>query len=87
MPYHVRKAYQGDNRDCYGSTQAELGDVTPPRAHYFLRERDIAAVVDYVQSDIQGKGAPDYDDCVAFWGVDATRCKMMAQSNFNGEKK
>ena len=79
MPYHVRQAYKGDNRDCYETTGAELEDAIPPRARYFLREREIEAVVDYVQSDIQGRGVPGYDDCVAFWGADATRCKRMAQ--------
>ena len=87
MPYHYRKAYRGDNRECYGSNSASLGDATPPRAHYFLSNRDIGAVVDYVQSDIQGRGAPGYDDCVAFWGADARHCKLMAQAEFNGEKK
>jgi mono/diheme cytochrome c family protein len=87
MPYHYRKAYRGDNRECYGSNSASLGDATPPRAHYFLSDRDVAAVVDYVQSDIQGRGTPGYDDCVAFWGADARRCILMAQSKSKGEKK
>ena len=87
MPYHVSQAYQGDNRDCYETTRAELDDATPPRARYFLRDREIAAVVDYVQSDIQGRGTAGYDDCVAFWGVEATRCKHMALQISNQEKK
>ncbi len=87
MPYHYRKAYKDDNRECYGSNSASLGDATPPRAHHFLSDRDVAAVVDYVQSDIQGRGTPSYDDCVAFWGVDARRCKLMAQAESNGEKQ
>jgi mono/diheme cytochrome c family protein len=78
MPYHERKAYTGKNRDCYEMTRAELEDAAPPRARYFLREPDIAVVVEYVQAYIQGRGQPDYDDCVAFWGAEATRCKLMA---------
>ncbi len=87
MPYHYRKAYKGSNRECYGSNSASLGDATPPRARYFLSDRDIGAVVDYIQTDIQGRGTPGYDDCVAFWGADARRCKLMAQAQLNGEKK
>lgn len=78
MPYHERKAYTGENRDCYAMTRAELEDAAPPRAHYFLSERDIAAVVEYVQVYIQGRGEPDHEDCVAFWGADAKRCRLMA---------
>ncbi len=87
MPYHVRQIYKGADRECYGSNSASLGDATPPRARYFLRDRDIEAVVDYVRNNIQGRGAPNYGDCVAFWGEEATRCKHMAQSKLNGERK
>lgn len=79
MPYHNRKAYRGDNRDCYESTRGELGDAMPPRARYFLRDSEIEDVVNYVAKQIQGKGEPGYSDCVAFWGADAKRCQMMAK--------
>lgn len=78
MPYHHRKAYAGENRDCYGMTKTDLGDATPTRAHYFLKEAEVDAVVEYVIQNVQGKGAPDHADCVAFWGQDAKRCRMMA---------
>ena len=79
MPYHDRKAYRGENRECYASTREELGDTMPPRARYFLKDADVEAVVNYVANEIQGKGEPDHADCVAFWGADAKRCRMMAQ--------
>ena len=79
MPYHNRKAYRGDNTDCYESTGKELGDAMPPRARYFLRDSEIEDVVKYVSNQIQGKGEPGYPDCVAFWGADAKRCQMMAK--------
>lgn len=79
MPYHNRKAYRGENRDCYESTRKDLGDAMPPRARYFLKDSEIEDVVNYVANEIQGKGEPGYSDCVAFWGADAKRCRMMAQ--------
>ena len=79
MPYHDRKAYVRENRDCYNVTKADLGDLAPPRAHYFLRAAEVDAVVEYVIEHVQGKGVPDHSDCVAFWGEDAKRCRIMAQ--------
>lgn len=77
MPYHNRKAYRGDDRNCYDSTKAELGDALPPRAHYFLREQDVDAVISYVVNHIQGKGSPNYADCATFWGGEARQCRSM----------
>jgi mono/diheme cytochrome c family protein len=79
MPFHDRKAYRGENTECYDNTGEELGDAMPPRARYFLKDAEIAEVVDYVANEIQGKGEPGYSDCTAFWGADAKRCRMMAQ--------
>jgi hypothetical protein len=79
MPYHDRKAYVGENRDCYNVTKTELGDSIPARAHYFLKDAEVDAVVEYVIQHVQGKGVPDHADCVAFWGQDARRCQNMAQ--------
>ena len=77
MPYHDRNAYRGDNRDCYEMTADEFGEQLPPKAPRVLREKEIEAVVAYVQARIQGRGQPNHDDCTAFWGADATRCKRM----------
>ena len=79
MPYHDRKAYRGESRECYASTREELGDALPPRARYLLRASEIEDVVVYVSHQIQGKGEPDYSDCIAFWGTTAKRCQMMAK--------
>jgi mono/diheme cytochrome c family protein len=76
MPYHDRNAYQG--AECYGGmTKADLGADFPPKAAIFLRAEEIEAVADYVQTQLQGKGAPTHDDCVAFWGPDSHECAAM----------
>lgn len=81
MPYHDRKAYRGDDRSCYESTKEELGDNMPPRARAFLRDKEVAALVDYVIENIQGKGVPDHADCVAFWGENARRCNSQKKQH------
>jgi mono/diheme cytochrome c family protein len=76
MPYHDRKAYDG--APCYGGmSKAELGADFPPKAASFLREQEIGAVADYVMAHLQGKGAPTYEDCVAFWGEGNRECEAM----------
>ena len=76
MPYHDRNAYK--TVACYGGmTKADLGADFPPKAAIFLRAEEVEAVVDYIQTQIQGKGAPTYDDCVAFWGPDSHECAAM----------
>jgi mono/diheme cytochrome c family protein len=76
MPYHDRNAYK--TVECYGGmTKAELGADFPPKAAILLRAEEIEAVADYVQTQLQGKGAPTYDDCVAFWGQDSHECAAM----------
>ena len=76
MPYHERKAYEG--APCYGGmSKSDLGADFPPKAATFLREQEIEAVADYVQNQLQGKGEPTHDDCVAFWGADNRECEAM----------
>jgi mono/diheme cytochrome c family protein len=76
MPYHDRNAYK--TAPCYGGmTKADLGADFPPKAATFLRAEEIEAVVDYVQNQLQGKGEPTHDDCVAFWGPDSHECAAM----------
>jgi mono/diheme cytochrome c family protein len=76
MPYHDRNAYKG--AECYGGmTKADLGADFPPKAATFLRAEEIEAVADYVQTQLQGKGEPTHDDCVAFWGPDSHECQAM----------
>ena len=58
MPYHERGAYQ--TSECYGGlTKADLGADFPAKAAVFLREQEIEAVVDYVESTLQGKARAD----------------------------
>jgi mono/diheme cytochrome c family protein len=76
MPYHDRNAYK--TTKCYdGMTKADLGDDFPAQAAIFLREQEIEAVVDYVQTDLQGKGEPTKADCIAFWGEGERQCQSM----------
>lgn len=73
MPYHDRHAYQ--TTECFGGlTKADLGHDFPAKAATFLRDQEIEAVADYVLTQIQGKGEPTHDDCVAFWGESAKQC-------------
>ena len=76
MPYHDRNAYK--TTDCYGgTTKADLGDEFPAQAAIFLREAEIEAVIDYVQTQLQGKGEPTKADCIAFWGEGERQCDEM----------
>jgi len=76
MPYHDRDAY--GSAECYGGmTKADLGADVPPKAATFLRAEEIAAVADYVIARQQGRGAPTYEDCVAFWGEGNRECAAM----------
>ena len=77
MPYHERSAYRGESRDCYGVTKKELGKTMPSRARTFLREQQIDQVVAYVVNQLQGRGEPTYEECLAFWGKDARQCDVM----------
>lgn len=74
MPYHDREAYGA--RSCYGGLDKDsLGKDAPPKGVVFLRDPEIAAVVEYVTQKLQGKGEPTRDDCVAFWGSQSRECQ------------
>lgn len=76
MPYHHRDAYR--TIDCYGGmTRSELGQDFPPKAPTLLRDAEIEAVADYVIGQLQGKGPPTYEDCIAFWGESSRQCESM----------
>ena len=76
MPYHDRGAYH--QTECYGGmSKADLGADFPPKAATFLRDAEVEAVADYVQSAQQGKGEPTLADCLAFWGEDSRECASM----------
>ena len=76
MPYHDRNAF--GSAECYGGmTKADLGADFPPKAAVFLRPDELEAVADYVIAQQQGRGAPTYDDCIAFWGEGNRECAAM----------
>jgi mono/diheme cytochrome c family protein len=72
MPFHIRGAY--DAEPCYGLTRAELAGTMPPEAAAFLRPPEIEAVADYLIAHVKGKGEPNYDDCIAFFGEGSRVC-------------
>src|SRR5262245_45398388 len=67
MPHHDAYAYT--DKRCYGATQAELKDATPPEPKSPLPQREIELVVDYVLATLKGKPPqPTLAECAAFWG-------------------
>jgi mono/diheme cytochrome c family protein len=77
MPFHDRKAYQGDDISCYGVTREALGASMPSRARSFLREQQIDEVVNYVLTHLKGKGEPTHEECEEFWGKGSRQCQSM----------
>ncbi len=73
MPYHDKFAYT--DKRCFGVTREQAGAEAPPDANQFLQASEINAVVAYVFARIVGKGAPNYDECVDFWGKDTQQCE------------
>lgn len=74
MPYFVRGAY--DTIKCHDMTRQDVGDRIPPEGATFLRSPDIEAVADYVLTHIKGKGEPNYDECVRFFGNTSRVCDI-----------
>jgi hypothetical protein len=66
MPFHLRGAY--DTEPCYGMLRADLPGKIPPETTAFLRQPEIEAVAEYVISHIKGRGEPNYEECIAFFG-------------------
>lgn len=77
MPYHERSAYKGDDQSCYNTTAASLGDGVPPRARSFLRDRQVDDVIDYILTELKGKGEPTVEECIKFWGEGSRQCQAM----------
>ncbi len=76
MPYHDRHAYE--TTECYGGmTKADLGADFPAQAAAFLRAQEMEAVVDYVATQLQGKGEPTKADCIAFWSEGDRQCESL----------
>lgn len=71
MPHFDRRAYTDDR--CYGVTAADLGDQMPP-AGSALTQRQIDALVAFIVTRFVGQPDPTYQECVAFWGEEASGC-------------
>ena len=80
MPYHDTKAW--DEGRCYGgATRTDMDPSVFPSFGVSLTEREIQSVVDYVVANLQGKGDPTKEECLAFWGANSERvCKPYPQA-------
>ena len=76
MPYHMRGAYDGSNKPCYGMDRQQAGAQMPPEPTTYLRAHDVNAVVAYVIDTIKGKGGTTHAECTAFWGSDSRVCNV-----------
>ncbi len=75
MPYFNRFSYTDDR--CYGLTAEALGADTPELGMAHLSDRAVNALVDLIQ-DFQARGEkPTYEECLEFWGPDATLCNRL----------
>lgn len=74
MPFFTRGAY--DSVKCHGMNREDVGGQIPPEANIFLRPADVEAVADYVLARIKGKGEPNYDECIDFFGNTSHVCDI-----------
>ena len=74
MPYFARGSY--DTTKCYEMNRQDVGNNIPPEGSVFLRTHDIEVVADYVVANIKGKGEPNYDECVSFFGNTSRVCDI-----------
>jgi len=79
MPYYDALAYT-DTR-CYGRTREEMGKDMPPTGFKFLSEREVDALVNYLFTNVVGRGPATYEDCIDFWGQDSLQCDPMKRGN------
>jgi mono/diheme cytochrome c family protein len=74
MPFFTRGAY--DTLKCHGMNRQEVGNEMPQEAGTFLRPNDIEAVADYVIANLKGKGEPNHNECVSFFGDTSRVCDV-----------
>jgi hypothetical protein len=73
MPHFDDLAYT--DKRCYGMTEAELGDRTPPNPpSTSLQKRDIESVTDYLFGKVIGRGAITREECLEAFGERARSC-------------
>ena len=77
MPHFDKFAWT-KGEECFGMTEAEVGDKKPPAPTASLQKREIAAIVAYLEAKIVGKGPPTVADCEEYFGQGNTRCREMA---------
>jgi mono/diheme cytochrome c family protein len=77
MPHFERFAWT-EGEDCFGMSEAEVGDKKPPAPTVWLQKREIEAIVTYLEAKVIGKGTPTVADCEEFFGKGTQRCKEMA---------
>jgi mono/diheme cytochrome c family protein len=77
MPHFDKFAWT-KGEECFGMTEAEVGDKKPPNPTAGLQKREIEAIVAYLEAKIVGKGPPTVADCEEYFGPGSQRCKDMA---------
>jgi mono/diheme cytochrome c family protein len=77
MPHFDKFAWT-KGEECFGMTDAEVGDKKPPPPTAGLQKREIDAIVAYLEAKIVGKGPPTVADCDEYFGQGSPRCKEMA---------
>lgn len=78
MPHFDARAYE--DKRCYDSTRADLGDQTPPTSAVSLIGREIEAVVDYLEAKVINRGEITREECVEYFGETPT-CDLYAKAN------
>ena len=77
MPHFDKFAWT-KGEECFGMTEAEVGDKKPPAPTASLQKREIEAIAAYLEAKIVGKGPPTVADCEEYFGQGSTRCREMA---------
>lgn len=77
MPHFDKFAWT-KGEECFGMTEAEIGDKKPPPPTAALQKREIEAIVAYLEVKVVGKGVPTVADCEEYFGQGSGRCRDMA---------
>ena len=77
MPHFDKFAWT-KGEECFGMTEADVGDKKPPNPTAGLQKREIEAIVAYLEAKIVGKGPPTVADCEEYFGQGSGRWRDMA---------
>ena len=77
MPHFDKFAWT-EGEDCFGMSEAEVGDKKPPAPTVWLQKREIEAIVAYLEAKVVDKGPPTVADCEEYFGQGSGRCRDMA---------